>query len=937
MVTSGESQCLIISGESGAGKTEASKIAMEYIAAVSPASSSASAGASNADGGKVEVKDRLLESNPVLEAFGNATTLRNDNSSRFGKYMEIQFDRRGAPVGGQISSYLLEKSRVVTRAKGERSFHIFYQLLTDSELCSKLQLKQNPIEYRFLASSDTILVNSIDDGGDFEHVRRALTMLHFSEADVDALFRVVAAILHLGNVSFKGSDECEVDPVTKEPLRKAAELLGVTSDALSFALCNRVISSGGQDISVPLDFEGCQQTRDALAKGLYTRLFDAIVSRINDDIRCQAAPSEELHHIGILDIYGFEIFEANSFEQFCINLCNEKLQQVFIELTLKREQEEYVREGIEWSQIDFFNNKVICELIEKKPVGIISLLDEVCTLGDPSDQALMDKLCQHFNDHDHFESYAGTRDRSLKENDFRIKHYAGDVTYTVDGFIDKNKDTLFKSLVTTMQASTSPFTAGLFPEDVSNSKKRPQTVGTQFRAALQQLINTLLESTPHYIRCLKPNNEKKPRFRDEALLRHQIRYLGLLENIRVRRAGFANRQPYTVFLRRYKMTASATWPLWSGSAEEGTRAIVKEHGIDDEEVRFGKTQIFIRNPHTLFHFENARNEGIQRLASKLQSLVRGFIVRLRLRRNRAAIKVQTQFRGWRERSKWVAFKAATKIQWTFRSYKATQWQRQLVATFGNIIEHENWGRDTVWPEAPPVLEKAKTLVMKVHRNWRAREMIKRLSPAEQEQMRKKILAQSLFSGKKLWQCGRPFEVDYLDHTKNANREKWQAAVDALREGKPVRFAGEMMKVNRRFKAQLNVIMVTDEAIFKIDPKKYKILKAPVPLADLQAVHLSPAAGEPYAVLKFGGDVRDMVLDTGADDHAAEFVVALVQAVERTHGRRIDVVFSTTITANNSRSAKGPGVDFMITFQRDPSVPAAVLRKTTATSVVVVHR
>jgi len=409
------SQCVIISGESGAGKTEASKVLMQYLSAVSKTATY------NAE--VQNIKNQLLESNPILEAFGNSKTLRNDNSSRFGKYMEIQFEADGTPIGGKITNYLLEKSRVVGRAKGERSFHIFYQLLagsTDQEL-QELKLEKNPASYEYLKSSECMTVDSIPDTQDFKNVTKALDVLGFSAEDKKSMFRILAGILHLGNIQFKevGKKTSIANP---EVTKIVSGLLGTYDTILAKVLMSRSITTGGgkrqSNISIPLDVASSQFTRDALAKSIYFRLFDWIVEKINQKLATKSLGKKVV--IGILDIYGFEVFENNSFEQFCINLCNEKLQQLFIELTLKSEQEEYVKEGIEWEPIKFFNNKIICDMIEGKP-GIITLMDECCLISESTDMTLLERLDHNLAKNPYYESYKKTNDKTIANNSFRVK------------------------------------------------------------------------------------------------------------------------------------------------------------------------------------------------------------------------------------------------------------------------------------------------------------------------------------------------------------------------------------------------------------------------------------------------------------------------------------------------------------------------------------
>ncbi|KAK3736337.1 hypothetical protein QZH41_020810 [Actinostola sp. cb2023] len=545
-------QCILISGESGAGKT-----------------------------------GNLLYSC----AFGNARTNRNDNSSRFGKYMDIQFDFKGAPFGGHILNYLLEKSRVVHQAKGERNFHIFYQLLQggDNDLLEKLQLDRDPNNYLYLNQGECMKVSSINDQSDFKVIKNALSVIEMSPEKQEALFSIIATVLHLGSISFreKADGEHQIELENARPVNIISKLLGCPEDVLEVALTSRTVEAKGEKMRTFLTYDQGLYARDALAKAIYDRMFTWIVRNINGSLEMLKYKGP-ITLMGLLDIYGFEIFETNSFEQFCINYCNEKLQQLFIELTLREEQEEYTKEGIEWEPVEYFDNKVICDLIEIKHKGIISLLDEECVRpGQVSDSTFLTKLETSIGEHDHFVSHA-TGDyadrKALGRDEFRLKHYAGNVTYNVTaipcflpntvvppcfpysdlfsslflfyisytfvGFVDKNNDLLFRDLKEAMCQSTNLITSEMFPKEEMLSLKRPETAGSQFKTSLNHLMSILMSKQPSYVRCIKPNDAKRSGKFDEQLIRHQVKYLGLMENLRVRRAGFAYRRHHTYFLNR---------------------------------------------------------------------------------------------------------------------------------------------------------------------------------------------------------------------------------------------------------------------------------------------------------------------------------------------------------------------------------------------------
>uniref|UniRef100_A0A8C3ATH0 Osteoclast-stimulating factor 1 n=1 Tax=Cyclopterus lumpus TaxID=8103 RepID=A0A8C3ATH0_CYCLU len=590
MMIDNENQCVIISGESGAGKTVAAKFIMSYVSKVS------------GGGDKVQhVKDIILQSNPLLEAFGNAKTVRNNNSSRFGKYFEIQFSRGGAPDGGKISNFLLEKTRVVSQNPGERSFHIYYQMLegASSEQRENLGVT-TPDYYFYLNQSGTYTVEDMNDKKEFLDTMVCLSAcLSVSQEAMSVVG---------GHVSI---------------LAFPAFLLGVPQDGLCSKLTSRMMDSkwGGttESIAVTLSTEQACFSRDALSKALYTRLFDFLVDCVNKAIQ----KDQEEFNIGVLDIYGFEIFQRNGFEQFCINFVNEKLQQIFIELTLKAEQDEYVQEGIQWTPIEYFNNKVVCDLIESKlnPLGLMSVLDDVCATmhakGEGADQTLLQKLQGQIGSHEHFSSW---------NKGFIIHHYAGKVSYDVSGFCERNRDVLFNDIIELMQSSEFPFIRALFTENLEVEKRgRPSTASSKIKKQANSLVQTLMKCTPHYIRCIKPNETKRPRDWEDNRARHQVEYLGLRENIRVRRAGYAYRRAFNKFLQRYAILTKETWPRWKGKERQGVLHLLNSVHMDQDQFQLGKTKVFIKAPESLFLLEEMRERKYNGYARVIQKAWRKHI------------------------------------------------------------------------------------------------------------------------------------------------------------------------------------------------------------------------------------------------------------------------------------------------------------------------
>ncbi|KAH9713487.1 Myosin-17 [Citrus sinensis] len=657
MINEGKSNSILVSGESGAGKTETTKMLMRYLAYLG--------GRSGVEGRTVE--QQVLESNPVLEAFGNAKTVRNNNSSRFGKFVEIQFDKNGRISGAAIRTYLLERSRVCQISDPERNYHCFYLLCAaPHEDIAKYKLG-SPKSFHYLNQSNCYELDGVSDAHEYLATRRAMDIVGISDQEQEAIFRVVAAILHLGNIGFAKGKEIDSSVIKDEKsrfhLNMTAELLRCDAQSLEDALIKRVMVTPEEVITRTLDPVNAVASRDALAKTTYSRLFDWIVEKINISIG-QDPDSKSI--IGVLDIYGFESFKCNSFEQFCINFTNEKLQQHFNQHVFKMEQEEYTREEINWSYIEFIDNQDVLDLIEKKPGGIIALLDEACMFPKSTHETFSQKLCQTFAKNNRFSK------PKLSRTDFTILHYAGEVTYQANHFLDKNKDYVVAEHQALLTAAKCSFVAGLFPplpEESSKSSKF-SSIGSRFKLQLQSLMETLNATAPHYIRCVKPNNVLKPSIFENFNVIQQLRCGGVLEAIRISCAGYPTRRTFYEFVNRFGILAPE---VLEGNYDDqvACQMILDKKGLKGYQI--GKTKVFLRAGQ-MAELDARRAEVLGNAARKIQRQTRTYIARKEfiLLRN-AAVILQSFLRGEMARKLYEQLRreaAALKIQKNFRAYVA---------------------------------------------------------------------------------------------------------------------------------------------------------------------------------------------------------------------------------------------------------------------------
>ncbi|XP_038634314.1 myosin-4 [Scyliorhinus canicula] len=670
MQTDRENQSILITGESGAGKTVNTKRVIQYFASVATVGGDSK----KKDHGKGSLEDQIIQANPLLEAFGNAKTVRNDNSSRFGKFIRIHFGATGKLASADIETYLLEKSRVTFQLKAERSYHIFYQMMTNHkpEIVESCLITTNPYDYQFISQGE-ISVKSIDDTEELVATDTAIDILGFTADEKWGIYKFTGSVMHFGNMKFKQKQrEEQAEPDGTEDADKVAYLTGLNSADLLKALCYPRVKVGNEFVTKGQTVRQVYNSVGALAKSIFEKMFLWMVIRINQQLDTKQARQ---FFIGVLDIAGFEIFDYNSLEQLCINFTNEKLQQFFNHHMFVLEQEEYKKEGIEWEFIDFGMDLAACiELIEK-PMGIFSILEEECMFPKASDTSFKNKLYdQHLGKSNNFQKPKPVKGKA--EAHFALMHYAGTVDYNVTGWLDKNKDPLNETVIGLFQKSSIKLLALLYAvsaEAEAASKKGGkkkggsfQTVSALFRENLGKLMANLRTTHPHFVRCLIPNETKTPGAMENSLVIHQLRCNGVLEGIRICRKGFPSRIIYGDFKQRYRILNASAIP--EGQFIDSKKASEKLLGsidVDHTQYKFGHTKVFFK-AGLLGTLEEMRDEKLAQLVTRTQAVCRGFLMRVEFKkmmeRREALYTLQYNIRAFTNVKHWPWMQLYFKIK-----------------------------------------------------------------------------------------------------------------------------------------------------------------------------------------------------------------------------------------------------------------------------------
>ena len=763
MIRDGKNQTIVVSGESGAGKTVSAKYIMRYFATRESPDNPGGRSKRGTDA-MSETEEQILATNPIMEAFGNAKTTRNDNSSRFGKYIEILFDEKTNIIGAKIRTYLLERSRLVFQPLKERNYHIFYQFVAGASSQQREELNILPVEkFDYLNQGDSPTIEGVDDKAEFEATKKSLGTIGVSQEQQASIFRLLAGLLHLGNVKITASRNDSVLAPTEPSLMLACDILGVNAAEFSKWVVKKQLITRGEKISSNLSQAQAIVVRDSVAKFVYSSLFDWLVDIINHGLATDDVLGRATSFIGVLDIYGFEHFAKNSFEQFCINYANEKLQQEFNQHVFKLEQDEYLREQIDWTFIDFSDNQPCIDLIEGK-MGILPLLDEESRLPMGSDEQFVTKL------HDNFaaDKHAFYKKPRFGKSTFTVCHYAIDVTYESGGFIEKNRDTVPDEHMTVLHATSNVFlrqvlvaASAVREKDAASATSnavrpaggrkigvavnRKPTLGGIFRSSLIELMHTINSTDVHYIRCIKPNEAKAAWKFEGPMVLSQLRACGVLETVRISCAGYPTRWTYGDFAMRYYMLVQSS--RWTSEIRQMADAILSKalgtstgKGLD--KYQLGLTKIFFRAGMLAF-LENLRTNRLNECATMIQKNLKAKFYRRRyLEARDAIIRAQSAARGYiarRQAEELRSTKAATTIQRVWRGQKQ---RKDYLRIRNDMILFDSVAKGYL--RRKEIMEtRVGNAALVIQRAWRTRQQLK----SWRQYRRKVALVQSLWRGR----------------------------------------------------------------------------------------------------------------------------------------------------------------------------------------------
>ncbi|KQS52394.1 unconventional myosin-Ia isoform X2 [Drosophila erecta] len=830
-----------------------------------------------------------------LEAMGNACTLKNNNSSRYGKLFDIEIDFKGDPMGVHITHYMLEKTRITDTIIGERNFHIFYQLLlgADLQLLKSLKLYRNVEKYELLRNTTAME----EDRMNFHYTKRSLDVLGLSCEESNSIFRVIAVVLKLGNFIFvpitniDGTEGCQVSNVYE--VQETAQLLNMEAQILINCLTRANSSNSAQeDVGCEMDARQAAINRNTLCRTLYSRLFTWLVNKINESLKS----TQREKNLALLDFYGFEVLDHNSFEQFAINYSAEKIHQNFVFHVLRSEQELYIREGLEWSRIDYFDNESICELIDKPSYGILSLINEPHL---NSNDALLLRVQQCCAGHPNFMT-SGSNSMC-----FQIRHYASVVNYSIHRFLEKNSDMLPKYISAAFYQSKLSLVQSLFPEGNPRRQvtKKPSTLSSNIRTQLQTLLAIVKHRRSHYVFCIKPNEGKHPHQFDMALVQHQVRYMSLMPLVHLCRTGHCYHLLHVKFFHRYKLLNSLTWPHFHGGSQvEGIALIIRNLPLPSAEFTIGTKNVFVRSPRTVYELEQFRRLRISELAVLIQKMFRMYHARKRFQRMRhSQMIISSAWRTWRAREEYRSLKYKRQVRWAIdiigRYYR--QWKiRQFLLTIPLRLPPNTLSPlSTEWPVAPVFLADASRHLRSIYHRWKCYIYRNSFDQTARNRMREKVTASIIFKDRKASygrSVGHPFVGDYVRLRHN---QQWKK-ICAETNDQYVVFADIINKIARSSGKFVPILLVLSTSSLLLLDQRTLQIKYRVPASEIYRMSLSPYLDD-IAVFhvkasEFGRKKGDFVFQTG---HVIEIVTKMFLVIQNATGKPPEIHISTEFEAN----------------------------------------
>ncbi|XP_053945830.1 unconventional myosin-Ib isoform X2 [Anastrepha ludens] len=859
-----------------------------------------------------------------LEAMGNAVTLKNSNSSRYGKLFDIEIDFKGDPMGVHITHYMLEKTRITNTSVGERNFHIFYQLLlgADLPLLKSLKLYRNVEKYDILKNTTAIE----EDRDNFHYTKKSLEILGLSCDEIIAILRVIAIVLKLGNFIFvpitniDGTEGCQISNVYE--VQETAHLLSLEAQILINCLTRANCSNSTlEDVGCELDARQAANTRNTLCRTLYGRLFTWLVNKINETLKS----TQREKNLALLDFYGFELLEYNSFEQFAINYSAEKIHQNFVHNVLRLEQEGYIREGLEWTRVDFFDNESICELIDKPSYGILSLINEPHL---NSNEALLLRIQQCCAGHPNF--MTGSQNSMC----FKIRHFANVVSYSIHRFLEKNSDVLPKFVSGALYQSKLPLVQSLFPEGNPRrqTSRKPTTLSSNVRTQLHTLLAIIKNRRSHYVFCIKPNECKQSHTFDLALVQHQVRYMSLMPLVHLCRTGHCFHLPHAKFFNRYKLLNSSTWPHYHGAGStdsgtgctivEGIALIIRSLPLPAAEFTIGTKNVFVRSPRTEYELEQFRRERINELAILIQTIFRMYLARKRfLRMRHSQIVIASAWRTWRECRFSIPFKGRKHLWSLYRSarkeYTVMKYKRQVNWAVDIISRYyRHWKvrqylltipmrlppntlspLSTDWPTSPKFLAETSRLLRVIYHRWKCYIYRSSFDQTSRNRMREKVTASIIFKDRKASysrSVGHPFVGDYVRLRHN---QQWKKMCVETNDQYVV-FADIINKITRSSGKFVPILLVLSTSSLLLLDQRTLQIKYRVPAAEIYRMSLSPYLDD-VAVFhvkasEFGRKKGDFVFQTG---HVIEIVTKMFLVIQNATGKPPEIHISTEFEAN----------------------------------------